>query len=805
MQNSTVLLMKDGAEVTEGEIWISGPGLATGYLDDADLTASNFVQFRGERYYRTGDYAQKRYGRLLSLGRGDSVVKNRGFLVNLDMEVVPALLAQEGVQSAVALHHQGRLYGFITPASAAPLDIRASMQGQFDAFVVPDVIVPVERFALTHNGKIDLGTLRATVSRRNGSSRDWHPKTTTSLDALKYAVQSSLGLQERKLGNEDSFLNLGGNSLSAIWLLSILHNHNFSVSLSKLLSGADIKTTARCLLPWTAPAVLGEQPDNTHGRPVSKIQSEMLCSMAADPALYYMLIELDFLTDVPEDQEERLRSAWGVLFRRHPMLTCAFDVENLRYQVQSDYALDWKGTTQTHANSQFVYQNEKKALWCLAKTANASDPPTAFRFLYSPNRSDRLLWLVHHSRVDGVSVSILLAELQTLLNGSNLADASSFSDAARVQVDIAKTCSDEAGAFWDGIQSAQSETMPLNLPTPNTVTDDSDGHEVISNSEINFKRAEDICRSRSILVSTVVYAAWAKIISAYTSASTSSFGAVFSGRNLPMKGADTVVGPMISVCPFRQLCNHSVIGWLQDIHAQSVKTAEFQWSCPSSYNLLVSSFDTLVSIQYRLEEAKNQSDESAWQFEVTQNQPSAFLWTLLVDTHRNNLQFRLLYRPTLVSSKISALALEQFHSSFLALLDAIENSFNVPSVDFSWPNIPGRENLVQKAQSLWKIFFSTQLYWKIHVGLYNTKKSVEKDLRVSGDFLAVCEGGRVIFDLAVHYEAAWLLSQVEFQDHKYVLPVTREVGRELLNNICNGNGTAVRSANKQGLWWLVVV
>jgi hypothetical protein len=80
------------------------------------------------------------------------------------------------------------------------------------------------------------------------------------------------------------------------------------------------------------------------------------------------------------------------------------------------------------------------------------------------------------------------------------------------------------------------------------------------------------------------------------------------------------------------------------------------------------------------------------------------------------------------------------------------------------------------------------------------KKSVEKDFRVRGDFLATCEDGRVIFDIAVHYEAAWPLFQVEFQDHKYVLPVTREVGRELLNNICNGNGTTVRSANKQGLW-----
>jgi hypothetical protein len=67
-------------------------------------------------------------------------------------------------------------------------------------------------------------------------------------------------------------------------------------------------------------------------------------------------------------------------------------------------------------------------------------------------------------------------------------------------------------------------------------------------------------------------------------------------------------------------------------------------------------------------------------------------------------------------------------------------------------------------QSLWEILFSTQFYSKLHIGLYDTKKSVEKDFRVQGDFFATCEDGRVMFDFAVHYEAAWLIFQVEFQD-----------------------------------------
>ncbi|KAH7408772.1 hypothetical protein DE146DRAFT_606282, partial [Phaeosphaeria sp. MPI-PUGE-AT-0046c] len=71
----------------------------------------------GRRYYRTGDHAQHKDGQLFFLGLRDSIVKYCGCLINLDNEVVLALLSGHEVVSAIPMHRQGRLFGFFTRCS----------------------------------------------------------------------------------------------------------------------------------------------------------------------------------------------------------------------------------------------------------------------------------------------------------------------------------------------------------------------------------------------------------------------------------------------------------------------------------------------------------------------------------------------------------------------------------------------------------------------------------------------------------------------------------------------------------------
>lgn len=115
-----VLVDPDLQECNVGEVMISGPGLAVGYLNNLELTATKSIQWRGEQFYRTGYLAQRRCGdgQLVFMGRTDSLVKNRGFLINLGIEIELVLLHFERVRAAVAFKaHNGQLVGCVQPAT----------------------------------------------------------------------------------------------------------------------------------------------------------------------------------------------------------------------------------------------------------------------------------------------------------------------------------------------------------------------------------------------------------------------------------------------------------------------------------------------------------------------------------------------------------------------------------------------------------------------------------------------------------------------------------------------------------------
>lgn len=96
----------------------------------------------------------------------DRLVKNRGFLVNLETEVEPGPRSFPGVNRSAAFKHQNELVGFVTPADVPTDKLQRHLKEGCDHFLVPDLLFTVQDFALTSNGKIDQDTQGYRLSKK---------------------------------------------------------------------------------------------------------------------------------------------------------------------------------------------------------------------------------------------------------------------------------------------------------------------------------------------------------------------------------------------------------------------------------------------------------------------------------------------------------------------------------------------------------------------------------------------------------------------------------------------------------------
>src|SRR5579875_2107932 len=195
LDNTRVFVLDGGLRLVPagvvGELYVAGVGLARGYLGDPGLTAGRFVACPfavvvGERMYRTGDLARWSGGGLVEfVGRVDEQVKVRGFRVEPG-EVEAALMAHPGVGQAVVVAREDipgdkRLVGYVTAADRAGTDagsgarlvkeadpedaglargglggvVRGWLVGRLPEYLVPSVVVVLERLPVTRNGKVD--------------------------------------------------------------------------------------------------------------------------------------------------------------------------------------------------------------------------------------------------------------------------------------------------------------------------------------------------------------------------------------------------------------------------------------------------------------------------------------------------------------------------------------------------------------------------------------------------------------------------------------------------------------------------
>ncbi|HEX5872257.1 MAG TPA: non-ribosomal peptide synthetase, partial [Longimicrobium sp.] len=211
-----------------GELYVGGEGLARGYLHAPSLTAARYVPHPfsatpGARLYATGDRVRWRPdGTLEFLGRMDQQVKIRGYRIEPG-EIEAALQRDPSVADCVVLVREDvpgdrRLAAYVVPSASAEEDadelasaIRACLQAQLPAYMLPSAVVVMDALPLTPNGKVDRRALPAPALRRDAATpREPRTEVERALAAVWIDV-----LRTDAVYLNDNFFDLGGHSLLA--------------------------------------------------------------------------------------------------------------------------------------------------------------------------------------------------------------------------------------------------------------------------------------------------------------------------------------------------------------------------------------------------------------------------------------------------------------------------------------------------------------------------------------------------------------------------------------------------------------
>jgi len=408
----------------KGELCVGGPGLARGYLNLPELTKEKFIRDpfssdREERLYKTGDLARwLPDGNIEYLGRRDDQVKIRGYRIELGE--IESVLNQSGlVSQGVVLAKEDssgnkRLIGYAVAADTFDKqEIQSYLSARLPEYMVPALWVELESLPITTSGKIDRKALpdpeSVEVSKSYAAPRN---ETETALAEI---WQELLDLDH--IGIFDNFFELGGDSILMIQVLSRMRRLGYEIP-KDIFNYQDITGLSEAIGRGTEQAGSGEQGELSGSFGLMPIQEWYLESAGKDISHYNQGVLLKIRKTV---SAAALREALDQLRARHDSLGLVFKKEGGNWQQEY-------GTEKLQLEEEHLERTDKenlskeintKAETCQRSLSIEEGILARAVLMHTPawENDNRLLIVIHHLAVDGVSWRILLSDLEQLLDG----------------------------------------------------------------------------------------------------------------------------------------------------------------------------------------------------------------------------------------------------------------------------------------------------------------------------------------------------------------------------------------------------
>src|SRR5882757_7031968 len=581
-----------------GELYVAGPGLGVGYLRRAPLTGSQFVACPfgapGQRMYRTGDLVcWGADGQLRYLGRADEQVKIRGYRIELG-DVQAALSALDGIQQAVAIAREDRpgdkrLIGYVT-GDADPADVRAALADRLPAYMVPAAIMVLDALPLTPNGKLDTRALPAPeyavgVYRAPASPVE---------EILAGIYAQILGVDQ--VGAEDSFFELGGDSITAMRLIAAINarlHANLAVrTLFEAPTIAELAPRIGVGAGWLEPLVAGERPAVI---PLSFAQTRLwfLEQLQGPSAVYNLATTLRLSGQLDVDA---LRAAMGDVVARHESLRTLFvapdgipqqvviPVDRAEFGWQVTDATDWPSARGTHALDDAIAAATRYAF-----DLSTEIPIRAILFRVAEDEHV-LVAAVHHIAADGWSITPLARDLSVAYVARCAGRTPAWPELPVQYVDytlwqrtqfgdLQDSRSPIAGqlAYWEDALAGLPERLQLPTDRPYPQIADQRGATVAVEwpAELQQQIAR-VARAHDATSFMVVQAAFAALLSKITATSDVAVGFPIAGRRDP--ALDDLVGFFVNTLVLRVdlTGNPTAAELLAQVRARSLAAYEHQ-------------------------------------------------------------------------------------------------------------------------------------------------------------------------------------------------------------------------------------
>jgi amino acid adenylation domain-containing protein/non-ribosomal peptide synthase protein (TIGR01720 family) len=585
-----------------GELAVGGAGLARGYLGRPELTAERFVPdplggSPGARLYRSGDL-----GRLLAngdveyLGRIDHQVKIRGFRIELG-EIEAALAAHPRVREAVVVARDGsgpgnrRLVAYLVidgeaEGEAPPVDeLRRTVGERLPDYMVPAAFVALDSFPLTPHGKVDRKALPEPGTDRPGLEQPFVAPATPEEAAWAEVWREVLGVD--RVGVQDNFFALGGDSIRSIQILARARERGLTATLQEIyqrqtiqgLLAGQVDAPARPaaeILPFgllapgereRLPATIEATIEDAY--PLALLQAGMLFHSEYSPETAVFHDVFSYHVRSPLDLEA-LCGAVQELAGRHAILRTSFllagpgePLQLINQEVEIPV-----GVTDLRSLAP-AEQRAVLSAWIEKERHRGFDwtVPPLLRF-HVHRRSDdsfQLTLSFHHALLDGWSVATLFSELFQgyvfrIGQGPAPAPAPALRSAFRdfVALEREALASDEQREFWRRGLADRTATLLPRWPSrgPSSWSSPAERggrnvrrHRVPFSTEIS-EGLQRLASSLGVPVKSALLAAHLRVLQLLTGQVDLITGLVANGRPEERDG-ERVLGLFLNTLPFR--------------------------------------------------------------------------------------------------------------------------------------------------------------------------------------------------------------------------------------------------------------